>query len=183
MHSLAEASFSLQVLSLPASVCVYQCVCLSACQSLACPHDNWGPVQVRITKFGPKVQNNLVKVPVVLWSDWSCPSRSNLMLNVKFLLFWAYLHHNSSPIQTRITKFRPEVQCTLVKFPIVLEANWPWTSRSNLTYKSQFLVSPLPQTQNHHITTILYHFAVLTVFTVSTLCTYTDQGSWGYFGF
>ena len=64
---LPEASFDLRVLSLPASVCAS--VCQSVCQSLACPHDNSGPVQVRITKFGPKVQNNLVKVPIVLWSD------------------------------------------------------------------------------------------------------------------
>ena len=31
-------------------------------------------------------------------------------------------HHNSSPIQARITIFRPDVQNTLVKIPIVLGA-------------------------------------------------------------
>ena len=43
---LPEASFGLQVLSLPASVrvCMYQ--------SLACPRENSGPVQARIPKFG-----------------------------------------------------------------------------------------------------------------------------------
>ena len=45
------------------------CVCQSVCQSLACPRDNSAPVQVGITKFGPKVQKNLVTVPIVLWSD------------------------------------------------------------------------------------------------------------------
>ena len=47
-------------------VCVSVCVCQSMCQSLACPRDNSGPVQARITKFGPKMQNTLVKVPIVL---------------------------------------------------------------------------------------------------------------------
>ena len=37
-----DTSFGLRVLSLPGSVCV--CVCLSVCQSLACPRDNSGPV-------------------------------------------------------------------------------------------------------------------------------------------
>ena len=45
-------------------VCVFVClsVCLSVCQSRACPHDNLGPVQARITKFGLKMQKTLVKV-------------------------------------------------------------------------------------------------------------------------
>ena len=68
---LPEASFGLRVLSLPASVCVCVClsVCPSVCHSLACPRDNSGPVQDRITKFGPKMQKTLVKVPIVLWTD------------------------------------------------------------------------------------------------------------------
>ena len=78
-HSfLPEASFGHWVLSLPASVCVCPCVCQSVCQSLACPHDNSGPVQARITKFGPKMQKTLVKVPIVLGGNWPWPSRSNL---------------------------------------------------------------------------------------------------------
>ena len=61
-------------------VCVSIClsVCLSVCQSLACPRDNSGPVQTRITKFGTKMQNTLVKVPIVLWNDRHWPLRSNL---------------------------------------------------------------------------------------------------------
>ena len=75
---LPEASFGLRVLSLPASVCVCVSVCLSVCQSLACPDDNSRPVQARIVKFGPKMQKTLVKVPIVLGSNWPWPSRSNL---------------------------------------------------------------------------------------------------------
>ena len=48
-----------------------RCLCLSVCvsvrQSLACPRDNSGPVQARITKFGPKIQNSLIKVPIFLF--------------------------------------------------------------------------------------------------------------------
>ena len=41
-------------------LCVCPCVCV--CQSLACPHDNLGPVQARIAKFGPKMQKTLVPI-------------------------------------------------------------------------------------------------------------------------
>ena len=61
------------------------------------------------------------------------PSRSNLRSKSKFTPFWTCPHHNSSPIQSRITKFEPEVQNTLVKIPIVLGGNWLRPSRSNLT--------------------------------------------------
>ena len=123
---LPEASLGLWVLW-PASVC------LCVCQSLVYPRDNSGPVQARITKFGPKMQKTLVKVPYVLWIDRPWPSKSNLTWKSKFTLFWACPHHNSPPIQARITKFGPEVQNTLVKIPIVLGGNWPWPSRSNMT--------------------------------------------------
>ena len=102
-----------------ACICMYVSLCLSVCQLLACPHDNSGPVQARITKFGQKMQNTLVKVPIVLWSDRPLTWKS------KFTPFWACSHHNSSPIQARITKFDPDVQNNLIKFPIVLGGNWP----------------------------------------------------------
>ena len=47
-------------------------------------------------------------------------------------------HDNSSPIQARITKFRTEMQNTLVEVPIVFGEDRPWSSRSNLTWKSNF---------------------------------------------
>ena len=94
-----------------------------------CPRDNSSPVQAMITKFGPKMQNTLVKVPIVLGGNQSWPSRSNLRSKSKFTPCWACPHHNSSPIQVRITKFGPEVQNTLVKILIVLGGNWPWPSR------------------------------------------------------
>ena len=60
---LPEVSFGLRVLSLPASVCV--CVCPSVSRSVhyqACSCDDSWPVQARIAKFGPEVENNLVKI-------------------------------------------------------------------------------------------------------------------------
>ena len=55
---LPKASFGPWLLSLPVSVCVYQ--------SLAYPRNKRAPVQSWINKFGPKMQNTLVKVPIVL---------------------------------------------------------------------------------------------------------------------
>ena len=115
--------------------CICVCVCLSVCQSLACPRNNSGPVQARISKFGPKMQKTLVKVPIVLWTDRPWPSRSNLTWNSKFTPFWACSHHNSPPIQARITKFRPQVQNTLVKIPIVLGGNWSWPVFKTLNFQ------------------------------------------------
>ena len=45
---------------------------------------------------------------------------------------------NSSPSQAGITKFGPEMQNTLVWVPIVFGDDRPWSSRSNLTWKSNF---------------------------------------------
>ena len=61
--------------------------------------------------------------------DW--PSRSNLTQKSKLTPFWVCPHHNSSPIQAKITKFRPKVQNTLVKIPIILWGDWLWPSGSN----------------------------------------------------
>ena len=45
----------------------------------AYPDHKSSPIQVRITKFGPEVQNSLVKVPIILGGNWPWPSRSNLI--------------------------------------------------------------------------------------------------------
>ena len=50
----------------------------------------------------------------------------------------ACLHDNSSLIQARITKFRPDIQNTLVQVPFVLGDDRLWTSMSNLTWKLNF---------------------------------------------
>ena len=48
-------------------------------QFWACPDHNSLPIQAKITKFGPEVENSLVKVPIVLGGNWHRPSRSNLI--------------------------------------------------------------------------------------------------------
>ena len=107
---LPKASFGIQVLLLPASVCVS----LRANHELACPHDNSSTVQSRIPKFGPEMQNTLVKVPVVLWGDRPWPPRANLTLKLNCTSFGVFLHHNSLPVQARITKFVSELQNTSI---------------------------------------------------------------------
>ena len=62
-------------LSVCVCVCVYVCVCVR--QSSVCPDDNLSPAQATITKFGPEVQNTLIKMPIVLGVHWPWPSRSN----------------------------------------------------------------------------------------------------------
>ena len=87
-HFLPEASFGLRVLSLPASVCV----CVR--QPQACPCHKSPRIQARTTKFGQKVQNNLVKVPIV-WGGGG-GGGIDLTFKVKFNL------KSPSCLQTRI---------------------------------------------------------------------------------
>ena len=63
-------------------MCVWVCFCV--CESRVCPHDNSSPIQTRITKFGPKVQNNLFKISIVWSGDWSWLSRLKSNFKVKF---------------------------------------------------------------------------------------------------
>ena len=75
---LPEASFGLWVLSLPASVCVYVCVCGNHLLVYVCVcGNNLSPVQASNTKFGPEEQNTLVKIPIVCGVNWPWTSRSN----------------------------------------------------------------------------------------------------------
>ena len=53
-------------------------------QFWTCPDHNSLPIQARITKFGPEVENSLVKVPIVLGGNWPRPSRSNFIQTVEF---------------------------------------------------------------------------------------------------
>ena len=61
------------------------------------------------------------------------------------------LSDNSSPVQARITKFRPSVKNTLVKIPIVLWGDWPdfqgqiWLQYQNLpNFKLVRAITHLP---------------------------------------
>ena len=131
---LPEASFGLRVLSLPASVCLYVCLCVH--QSRACPRDNSSPVQARITKFGPKVYKTLVKILIVLGGggNWPWPSRSNWTPKSKFSPFWASPCHNSPPIEVRISKFGTKMHLSTVQIRTNFWVDWNWSS-------IQFLIS------------------------------------------
>ena len=136
---LPEASFGLRVLSSPASVglCVRVCVCVW--QSRACPRDNSSPIQARITKFGPEMQNTLVWVLIVFGDDRPWSSRSNLTWKSNFTSFWACSHHYSSAIQARITKFGPKMHLSTVKIPTNFGLDWLWSSLSFSILKPIFL--------------------------------------------
>ena len=116
-------------------------VCVSVCmyQSQACLHDNSSPIQARITKFGPEMQNTLVWVPIVLGDDRSWSSRSNLTWKSNFTPFWACSHHYSSAIQARITKFGPKMHQSTVNIPTNFGLDWFWSSLSFSILKPIFL--------------------------------------------
>ena len=118
-------------------VCVWVCVCVY--QSRACPDDNSSPIQARIAKFGPEMQNTLVWVPIVLGDDRPRSSRSNLTWKSNFTPFWACSHHYSSAIQARITKFGPKMHLSTVKIPTNFWLDWFWSSLSFSIWKPIFL--------------------------------------------
>ena len=151
---LPGASFGLRVLSSHAFVCV--CVCVSLCQSLAGLRYNTATVQARIVKCGPNMP------PLFFFffgggggggGNWPWPTRSNLTYKSEFTPFWAIPHHNSLPIQARITKVGPDVANSLVKIPIVWVAIDLDLQGQILFKNSNFLVSPLLEIHNHHIIT------------------------------
>ena len=118
---------------------VVACVCPCGRQSRACPRDNLSLVPARITKFEPDMQNNLVKIPIVLGIDWSWPSRSNLTLKSKFTQFLACPHDHSTPVEVRISKFWPIMHLSSVKIPVNFGIDWYWSSISFLILKPIFL--------------------------------------------
>ena len=140
--------FGLRVLSLPAPVRV----CLSVCQSLACPHDNSGPVQARITKFEPKMQNTLVKVPFVLWSHRPWISMKNLTWNSNlpnFKLVRTITHH---PFKLRSLNLDQKCKIHWLRSLLFWEAIDVDLQSQILLKKANFQVSPLLEIHNHHIT-------------------------------
>ena len=62
------------IFDLPSIVVACVCLCVrsfvhaSVCQPWACTRDNLWPIQVKITKFGPDVQNTLLRS--LLFMGW-----------------------------------------------------------------------------------------------------------------
>ena len=119
-----------------ACVCVPACACV--CQSLACSHDNSSAVQAGITKFGPEVQNTLVKILIVLRGGWPWSSRLNLTLNSNFILpKFQFVHVISIQwFELRVSQFGPEMHLSTVKIPNNLGLDWLCPSISFLILHS-----------------------------------------------
>ena len=70
--------------------CICWCVSQSVCFNhlYTCLRDNSWPIRARTTKFGPEVQNTLLKIFTVLGGNWYWPSRATLSnFKVKFYPF------------------------------------------------------------------------------------------------
>ena len=80
------------------------------------------------------MSKTLVKCPIVLWDDWSWPSRSNWTPKSKFTPFWACACHNSPPIEVTISKFGTKMHLSTVQIPTNFGLDWNWSS-------IQFLIS------------------------------------------
>ena len=106
-----------------------------------CPHDNSTP------KLGSPNLDHRCKRPwlrsLLFWGWLTLTFKVKFNFNSKFTPFWACPWDSSSPIQARATKFRPEVQNTLVKIPIVLGFDWAWHVKFNLFSKSCWFASLL----------------------------------------
>ena len=92
---------------------IVQSVCLSVCLSVC-------HTFLPEASFGLRVLSLPASVCPCVCQSRACP------------------HNNSPLIQARITKFGTKVHKTLVKVPIVFGDDRPWSSRSNLTWKSNF---------------------------------------------
>ena len=109
---------------------VVACVCPSVRPSvrpspiLSC--DNSSTIQ-----FGAKVQNNLVKIPIVLWDNWPWPSRSNWTPKSKFTPFRACPYHNLPPIWVTSSKFGTKMRLSTVQIPTNFGLDWNWSSILN----------------------------------------------------
>ena len=128
---------------------VVACVCPSVCQSVrwVCLRDNSSPNQARITKFGPYVLNTSVKMIIVLWGDWSWPSRSNLTSKEKNTRFWscefvhAISHHR---LKSGFSKFGLKMHLSTVKISTDFGIDWVWAwvsfLISNLLFSTKLCV-------------------------------------------
>ena len=101
---------------------LFVCVCVSVCvwvNHLLVRAITRDPYKLGSPNLDQRCKTPLLRTLWVWWTDRPWLSRSNLTWKFKFTPFWACPHHNSPPIQARITKFGPEMQNILVKIPIV----------------------------------------------------------------
>ena len=120
------------------SVIVVACVCSSVSPSVtkfvrAITHH---PFKLGSPNLDQRCKR--VKIPIVLWDNWSWASRSNCTPKSKFTPFWACPGHNSPPIEVTISKFGTKMHLSTVQIPTNFGLDWNWSS-------IQFLISNTDQ--------------------------------------
>ena len=111
-------------------VCGFFCLCVY--QSLACPHENSSPVQARIAKCWPEVQNTLVKILIVLEIDWcwsSCQFWNLFFYQIYLLCYVLYLMIRSLWILVRPSLVTDRIGL-LFWLNVCFAVNYQWTFRS-----------------------------------------------------
>ena len=174
------------------------------------PRNNSGPVRATITKCGPRMQKSLVKVPIVWGGGIDHDLQGQIELKSQdlshFELVRTITHYPFQLGSPNLDQRRKIAWLRSLSFWIAIDLDLQGQIRFK---KSIFLVSPLLEIHNHHITTrepsvprllhkpdcfmviilcaylyIIYLdcFTVPTVSPSRTRCTHTDLGSRGYFG-
>ena len=96
----------------------------------ASPCDNSSPVRAKTTKFGPEVQNNLVKIPIVLGVDWAWHVKFNLFskscLFASLLCLWNICETCKKRIERSL--FHILNGCAQICSPTA-SCHGPWNSR------------------------------------------------------
>ena len=138
---LPDASFGLRVLSLPA------CVRVSVNHELVCAITRH-KFELEAPNLGKKIQNILLKVPIVLGTDWAWPSRSNFTLLKnsvylhRFCIFEIFVRHvcRTVPYPTKLrthslTPTRPPTGSRYRLWNCLIVISW-WNHRSSASLDS-----------------------------------------------
>ena len=127
---LPEASFGLQILSLPASLCV----CLSVCLSVN--HEFVHAITHRPFELESPNLAHRCKTPwlrsLSIWGAIDLDLQCEIKLE-SWILPHSELVQMKVSFQARVTKFRPKMHLSRVKIPTDLGVDRPWSSGSNAT--------------------------------------------------
>ena len=121
---------------------LYLSVCPSVHQQF-CLHDNSSPVQAKDHQIWARGVQDLGDDPYCFVGWLTLTFKVKFNLKSKLTPYWTCLLSNLSSIEARITKFRPEMQITLIKILIVFGVDWPWQTISNFISKSCLLATSL----------------------------------------
>ena len=135
--------------------CLCVCMCPCVCQSLACPHDNSGPVQAKISKFGPKMQRTLVKVPIVFGGNshirHSCAGRALLRWRKVCRRLWVQLTSAvQAPMHSVAYMYIDSYQFLPVSSSVMITCTYPFTADDNHLQKSTIVSSTRCHSTGYH---------------------------------